>query len=51
MISSAIFEHLKENEIPTHFLEKISETEMLVKKVDIIKKLKLSSEISQPEVL
>jgi phosphoribosylaminoimidazole-succinocarboxamide synthase len=37
MISSAIFEHLKENEIPTHFLEKISETEMLVKKVDIIK--------------
>lgn len=36
-ISSAIFEHLKENAIPTHFLEKISSNEMLVKKVDIIK--------------
>jgi phosphoribosylaminoimidazole-succinocarboxamide synthase len=36
-ISSRIFEHLKENGIPTHFIEKISDTEMLVKKVDIIK--------------
>ncbi|HMS63626.1 MAG TPA: phosphoribosylaminoimidazolesuccinocarboxamide synthase [Ignavibacteria bacterium] len=36
-ISSLIFEHLKGNAIPTHFLEKISSTEMLVKKVNIIK--------------
>lgn len=36
-ISSVIFEHLKENAIPTHFIEKISSNEMLVKKVDIIK--------------
>ncbi len=36
-ISSRIFEYLKQNNIPTHFIEKISGTEMLVKKVDIIK--------------
>ncbi|MDQ3019709.1 MAG: phosphoribosylaminoimidazolesuccinocarboxamide synthase [Bacteroidota bacterium] len=36
-ISSRIFEYLKENDIPTHFIEKISDTEMLVKKVNIIK--------------
>ncbi|MEO6693603.1 MAG: phosphoribosylaminoimidazolesuccinocarboxamide synthase [Ignavibacteria bacterium] len=36
-ITSVIFEHLKDNGIPTHFLEKISDTEMLVKKADIIK--------------
>ncbi len=36
-ISSKIFEFLKENDIPTHFIKKVSDTEMLVKKVDIIK--------------
>lgn len=36
-ISTVIFNHLKGHAIPTHFLEKISDTEMLVKKVDIIK--------------
>lgn len=36
-ISSRIFEYLKEHGIPTHFIEKISDNEMLVKKVDIIK--------------
>ncbi|MEO8210806.1 MAG: phosphoribosylaminoimidazolesuccinocarboxamide synthase, partial [bacterium] len=36
-ISSRIFEYLKENDIPTHFIEKISDTEMLVNKVYIIK--------------
>ncbi len=36
-ISSAIFEYLKSNSIPVHFLEKISATEMKVRKVDIIK--------------
>lgn len=36
-ISSVIFDYLKDNGIPTHFLEKISDTQMLVKKVDIIK--------------
>lgn len=36
-ISSKIFEYLKENDIPTHFIKKVSDTEMLVKKVDIIK--------------
>ncbi len=36
-ISSRIFEYLIENKIPTHFIERISDTEMLVKKVDIIK--------------
>ena len=36
-ISSAIFNHLKQYDIPTHFLEILSDTEMLVKKVDIIK--------------
>lgn len=37
LISSVIFEHLKSKGIPTHFIEKVSDTEMLVKKVDIIK--------------
>lgn len=36
-ISSVVFEYLKDNGIPTHFIKKISDTEMLVKKVDIIK--------------
>ncbi|HAY33402.1 MAG TPA: phosphoribosylaminoimidazolesuccinocarboxamide synthase [Ignavibacteria bacterium] len=36
-ISSVIFSYLKENSIPVHFLEKISETEMLVSRVNIIK--------------
>lgn len=36
-ISSKIFEFLKENDIPTHFIKKVSDTEMLVNKVDIIK--------------
>lgn len=36
-ISSKIFEYLIENDIPVHFIEKNSDTEMLVKKVDIIK--------------
>lgn len=36
-ISTYIFNQLKENAIPTHFLEKLSPTEMLVRKVDIIK--------------
>lgn len=36
-ISSRIFEYLKENDIPTHFIKKISDNEMLVNKVDIIK--------------
>lgn len=36
-ISSAIFEYLTTKGIPTHFIKKISDTEMLVKKVDIIK--------------
>ncbi len=36
-ISSRIFEYLKDNDIPTHFIKKISDTEMLVNKVDIIK--------------
>jgi len=36
-ITSVIFEYLKENGIPNHFIEKVSDTEMLVKKVDIIK--------------
>lgn len=36
-ISSKIFEFLKQNDIPTHFIEKISDTGMLVSKVDIIK--------------
>lgn len=36
-ISSAIFEYLTAKNIPTHFIKKISEDEMLVKKVDIIK--------------
>jgi len=36
-ISTEIFKYLRENTIPVHFIEKISETEMLVSKVDIIK--------------
>ena len=36
-ISSKIFGYLKENDIPTHFIKMISDTEMLVTKVDIIK--------------
>lgn len=36
-ISSVIFSHLKSKGIPTHFLGKISGTEMLVRKVSIIK--------------
>ncbi len=36
-ISSEIFIHLKKNGIPNHFLGKISDTEMLVRKVNIIK--------------
>lgn len=36
-ISSRIFEYLKENNIPTHFIKKVSDNEMLVNKVDIIK--------------
>ena len=36
-ISSVIFEYLASKNIPTHFLKKISDDEMLVKKVDIIK--------------
>lgn len=36
-ISTAIFEHLKSKDIPTHFIKKISDNEMLVKKVNIVK--------------
>lgn len=36
-ISSVIFEYLNQQGIPTHFIEKISSYEMLVKKLDIIK--------------
>ncbi len=36
-ISSIFFEYLISNGIPTHFLEKISDNEMLVKKVSILK--------------
>lgn len=36
-ISIAIFEHLKSKGIPTHFLQQISDNEMLVKKVSIFK--------------
>lgn len=36
-ISIAIFEHLKSNGIPTHFIKKLSVNEMLVKKVSIFK--------------
>lgn len=35
-ISSVIFNYLISNGIPTHFVEKISDTEMLVKKVKIV---------------
>ena len=37
LISSVIFEYLISENIPTHFIKKISDDEMLVKKVDIIK--------------
>ena len=36
-ISSIIFEHLSKEGIPTHFIRRVSDTEMLVKKVSIIK--------------
>lgn len=36
-ISSAIFKYLVQNDIPTHFIKQVSDTEMLVKKVTIIK--------------
>jgi phosphoribosylaminoimidazole-succinocarboxamide synthase len=36
-VTSTIFEYLGNNGIPTHFIKKLSETEMLVKKVSIIK--------------
>lgn len=36
-ISSKIFEYLKLNSIPTHFIKMVSDTEMLVNKVNIIK--------------
>lgn len=36
-ITTIIFNYLIENGIPTHFVEKISKNEMIVKKVDIIK--------------
>lgn len=36
-ISCILFEYLKEHEIPTHYIKKLSENEMLVKKVSIIK--------------
>ncbi|GAE37624.1 phosphoribosylaminoimidazolesuccinocarboxamide synthase [Halalkalibacter akibai] len=35
-ITSLIFDYLKENGVQSHFLKKLSETEQLVKKVDII---------------
>src|SRR4051812_48754412 len=35
-ITSLLFKKLKEENIPSHFIEKISETEQLVKKVSII---------------
>jgi phosphoribosylaminoimidazole-succinocarboxamide synthase len=35
-ITTYIFKYLAENNIPTHFIEKISDNEMIVKKVDII---------------
>lgn len=36
-ITTLIFNHLIANGIPTHFVEKISDNEMIVRKVDIIK--------------
>ncbi len=36
-VTSVIFEYLAANGIPTHFIRQISDTEMLVKKVEIIK--------------
>lgn len=35
-ISTLVFEYLKQNQIPTHFIKKISATEELVKKVTIV---------------
>lgn len=35
-ISSRIFEYLEENNIPTHFVKKLNDREMLVKKVEIL---------------
>lgn len=35
-ITSLIFEYLAENDIPTHFVEKLSDLEQLVKKVEIV---------------
>lgn len=35
-ISSRLFEYLEQNSIPTHFVEKLSEREMLAKKLEII---------------
>lgn len=35
-ISSFLFEYLENYHIPTHFIQKLSQTEMLVKRVDII---------------
>ena len=36
-ISTIIFEMLKENNINTHFIKSLSDREMLVKKVEILK--------------
>jgi phosphoribosylaminoimidazole-succinocarboxamide synthase len=36
-ISSIIFEHLSKEGIPTHYIRRVSDTEMLVRKVSIIK--------------
>lgn len=36
-ISSIIFEHLSKEGIPTHYIKKVSDNEMLVRKVNIIK--------------
>jgi phosphoribosylaminoimidazole-succinocarboxamide synthase len=36
-ISSSMFEFLSKNGIPTHFVKKLSDREMLVKKVEIVK--------------
>lgn len=35
-VSSALFEHLEQNGIPTHFVHRLSEREMLVKQVQIV---------------
>ncbi|MFH0755004.1 MAG: phosphoribosylaminoimidazolesuccinocarboxamide synthase [Candidatus Omnitrophota bacterium] len=36
-ISSKVFEYLGEHGVPTHFVQKLSDREMLVKKVEIVK--------------